>query len=251
MSNRLNPRIHRMVIMDSLESQRRTKISRSVIEVVTVAAAVIAGIDVVTALTTSPAHANSVSSTYSTPSTAPPAPVTMPPMTSTQTMRSSSCPKMSSMSADGMNKMTPIIQNATTADYRIELGIGPTANMLMMCQVTSSATSGEVMVAGQMSPMSMTGNTYHLELHVYNIKTGAAEVVPIDSISITVTSTTGTKTTIPIAEMFDISQGPTDFHYGNNVQLAAGNYTVDTKIGSEKALFKVLISAMLSGMSMK
>ncbi len=186
----------------------------------------------------------SMPSTYSTPSTAPPAPVTMPPMTSTQTMRSSSCPTMSSMSTDGMNKMTPIIQNATTADYRIELGIGPTANMLMMCQVTSSATSG-----GQMSPMSMTGNTYHLELHVYNIKTGAAEVVPIDSVGITVTSPSGTKTTIPIAEMFDISQGPTDFHYGNNVQLTAGNYTVDTNIGSEKALFNVLISAMLSGMS--
>jgi hypothetical protein len=191
----------------------------------------------------------SMPSTYSTPSAARPAPVTMPPMTSTQTMRSSSCPTMSSMSTDGMNKMTPIIQNATTADYRIELGIGPTANMLMMCQVTSSTTSGEVMVASQMSPMSMTGNTYHLELHVYNIKTGAAEVVPISSVGIIVTNSSGTKTTIPVAEMFDIGQGPTDFHYGNNVQLTAGNYTVDTNIGSENASFNVTISAMSSGMS--
>jgi hypothetical protein len=170
-------------------------------------------------------------------------------MTSTQTMRSSSCPTMSSMSTDGMNKMNPIIQNATTADYKIELGIGPTANMLMMCQVTSSTTSGEVMVASQMSPMSMTGNTYHLELHVYDIKTGAAEVVPINSVGITVTNSSGTKTTIPVAEMFDIGQGPTDFHYGNNVQLIAGNYTVDTNIGSENASFNVTISAMSSGMS--
>jgi hypothetical protein len=191
----------------------------------------------------------SMPSTYSTPSAARPAPVTMPPMTSTQTMRSSSCPTMSSMSTDGMNKMNPIIQNATTADYKIELGIGPTANMLMMCQVTSSTTSGEVMVASQMSPMSMTGNTYHLELHVYNIKTGAAEVVPINSVGITVTNSSGTKTSIPVAEMFDIGQGPTDFHYGNNVQLTAGNYTVDTNIGSENASFNVTISAMSPGMS--
>jgi hypothetical protein len=191
----------------------------------------------------------SMPSTYSTPSAARPAPVTMPPMTSTQTMRSSSCPTMSSMSTDGMNKMNPIIQNATTADYKIELGIGPTANMLMMCQVTSSATSGEVMIAGQMSPMSMTGNTYHLELHVYNIKTGTAEVVPIDSVGITVTNSSGTKTTIPVAEMFDIGQGPTDFHYGNNVQLTAGTYTVDSNIGSENASFNVTISAMSPGMS--
>ena len=191
----------------------------------------------------------SMPSTYSTPSAARPAPVTMPPMTSTQTMRSSSCPTMSSMSTDGMNKMNPIIQNATTADYRIELGIGPTANMLMMCQVTSSTTSGEVMVASQMSPMSMTGNTYHLELHVYDINTGAAEVVPINSVGITVTNSSGTTTTIPVAEMFDIGQGPTDFHYGNNVQLTAGTYTVDSNIGSENASFNVTISAMSPGMS--
>ena len=191
----------------------------------------------------------SMPSTYSTPSAARPAPVTMPPMTSTQTMRSSSCPTMSSMSTDGMNKMNPIIQNATTADYKIELGIGPTANMLMMCQVTSSTTSGEVMVASQMSPMSMTGNTYHLELHVYDINTGAAEVVPINSVGITVTNSSGTTTTIPVAEMFDIGQGPTDFHYGNNVQLTAGTYTVDSNIGSENASFNVTISAMSPGMS--
>ena len=77
----------------------------------------------------------------------------------------------------------------------------------------------------------------------------AAEVVPINSVGITVTNSSGTKTTIPVAEMFDIGQGPTDFHYGNNVQLTAGNYTVDTNIGSENASFNVTISAMSPGMS--
>ena len=51
--------------MDSPESQRRTKISRSkaaIIVIGLIVAAVIAGIGVVTALITSPVHANSVSS---------------------------------------------------------------------------------------------------------------------------------------------------------------------------------------------
>ena len=256
MINRLSLKNHRRVNKESSsESQRRTKSSRgksAIFVIGVIVAAVIAGIGGVTALTTSPAYANSVSST---PGTAPPAADTMAPMTSIQTMDSSSCPTMSSMSTDSMNKMTPIIRNATTADYKLELWIGPPANMLMMCQVTGSAASGEVMVAGQMSPMSMTGNTYHLELHVYNVKTGATEVVPIDSVGITVTSPSGMKTNIPNSEMFDISQGPTDFHYGNNLQLAAGNYTVDTNVGIEKASFNFPISAMLSrmssGMSMK
>jgi hypothetical protein len=125
----------------------------------------------------------------------------------------------------------------------------PHQTSLLVQYAHIATTSGEVMVASQMSPMSMTGNTYHLELHVYNIKTGAAEVVPISSVGITVTNSSGTKTTIPVAEMFDIGQGPTDFHYGNNVQLTAGNYTVDTNIGSENASFNVTISAMSPSMS--
>jgi hypothetical protein len=144
---------------------------------------------------------------------------------------------------------------ATTADYRLELDIGPPADMLMMDQATGSATSGEVMLGGQMSPMGMTGNTYHVELHVFNIKTGATEVFPLSSVHIMVSSPSDTKITVPIAEMFDIGQGPTDIHYGNNIELVAGNYAVYTSVGSENALFNIPISAIPSGessdMSMK
>jgi hypothetical protein len=149
----------------------------------------------------------------------------------------------------------PFNSNATTKDYKLEFEIGPPANMLKMGQVTNSTTPGEVMVAGQMSPMIMTGHTYHLELHVFNIKTGATEVVPTSSVHITVTSPSGTKITVPIAEMFDIGQGPIDFHYGNNVVLAPGKSTVYTSVGSENKSFNVTIGSkspsMSSGMSMK
>jgi hypothetical protein len=65
MTNRLKLRIHRTVMMDSPESRRRRKISRStaVISVIgVIVAAVIAGIGVATALTISSAHLNTVSS---------------------------------------------------------------------------------------------------------------------------------------------------------------------------------------------
>lgn len=138
---------------------------------------------------------------------------------------------------------------ATTSDYKLELDIGPPADMLTMGQATGSATSGEVMLGGQMSPMSMTGHTYHVELHVFNIKTGATEVVPISSVNIIVTSPSHVKTTVPIAEMFDIAQGATDIHYGNNIELTAGDYAVYTSVGSENTLFSIPISALPSGVS--
>jgi hypothetical protein len=55
--------------------------------------------------------------------------------------------------------------------------------------------------------------------------------------------------------MFDIGQGPIDFHYGNNVVLAPGKSTVYTSVGSENKSFNVTIGSkspsMSSGMSMK
>jgi len=147
------------------------------------------------------------------------------------------------------NPLLNFKRTATTTNYRLELDIGPPADMLMMGQGTGSATSGEVMLGGQISPMSMTGHTYHVELHVFDIKTGATEVVPINSVNIIVTSPSHIKTTVPIAEMFDIAQGPTDIHYGNNIELTAGDYAVYTSVGSENMLFSIPISALPSGMS--
>ena len=58
----MNLRIHRTVIMDSPESQRRTKSTAVIIVIGVIVAAVIAGIGVATALITSPAYPNTVSS---------------------------------------------------------------------------------------------------------------------------------------------------------------------------------------------
>jgi hypothetical protein len=42
---------------------------------------------------------------------------------------------------------------------------------------------------------------------------------------------------VPIVVMQGIVEGPGDYHYGNNVDLPKGEYTVTVVIGSETANF--------------
>lgn len=171
--------------------------------------------------------------------------------TSVMTMQGTgSCPPMSGSSGMNasmtMSSMTPIELNASMVNYKMMLEVGAPENMLLMCQVTNSTMAGEVMVAGQMSVinMSMTSNTYHLEVHIFDIKTGAVVVVPVDSVSITVTNSSGMSMSVPVAEMFGAMEGLTDTHYGNNVQLMPGSYTVAVNIEGERASFNITIQPM-------
>jgi hypothetical protein len=168
---------------------------------------------------------------------------------SMMTMANSCSPASGSMEnmigRTGMDSTNSIVQNTTTANYRLTLEIGPPETMLAMCQVTGSAISGEVMVSGQMtdtSPTSMQGTIYHMELHIYHIKTGATVVLPVHQIIITITNSSGLSRVVPIAEMFGVQDGVTDLHYGNNVQLTSGGYIVGINVGGEKASFSTNIS---------
>lgn len=64
-----------------------------------------------------------------------------------------SCPamggSMNMMTSSGGITMSPITQNATTADYKLMMVLGPQEDMFELCQVTNSTMSGEVMVGGR------------------------------------------------------------------------------------------------------
>ena len=46
---------------------------------------------------------------------------------------------------------------------------------------------------------------------------------------------------IATAKMYGIKEGPSDTHYGNNVDLPAGSYSVEITVNGEKADFTVAI----------
>lgn len=134
-----------------------------------------------------------------------------------------------------------IQQNATTQHYKLSLLIGLPAQMLSMNQ-TGNATSGEVMVRGEMAimvGMNVTG-MYHLEIHVYNLTTG----VVLSNMNVTihiVNDNTNQTENVPVAVMYDVTIGPSDTHFGNNVSLSPGNYTVIVNVSADTATFHITI----------
>ncbi|HLJ59392.1 MAG TPA: hypothetical protein VKZ50_06655 [bacterium] len=148
---------------------------------------------------------------------------------------------------------TPITQTGRTMHYRLTLQIGPMETMYSKADAAKMhPTAGEIMVggamvmpgdamAGQTSPMAT--DTRHLEVHVTSLATG--KVVTDAMCQITVTNeATKTSQTVPIAVMYGVKEGPADWHYGNNVSMASGTYTVKVVVNGEQALFHVTIPKM-------
>jgi hypothetical protein len=102
-----------------------------------------------------------------------------------------------------------------------------------------TAKEGEVMVSGEKA-MTMSGMeaTQHLEVFVKDRKTGAPVSDQMVTIKVT-NDATKEDTTVPVAAMYGLSGGVADMHFGNNVTLMPGSYTIVVTVGSEPATFMV------------
>jgi hypothetical protein len=137
-------------------------------------------------------------------------------------------------------EVQPIQQEMQTAHYRLDLQIGPMEQMYMAADVAAQhLTQGEIMLSGGMAMPKDMDTARHLEVHVYSLDKGA--VVSDANVAIAVTDAQKTLQNIQIATMYGITQGPSDTHYGNNVDLPPGTYTIDVTANGEKAAFKVTV----------
>jgi hypothetical protein len=132
----------------------------------------------------------------------------------------------------------------TTDHYKTELDIGPLATMLMPNQV-AGAKSGEAMVQmpGMAMPeMAMTDQghpvNHHLEFHIYDKASGAVIKDVVPTITITDQASGASRQLAVVVAMYDVAVGDSDFHWGNNVYLADGMYTITAKVGSDTVTFK-------------
>ena len=135
---------------------------------------------------------------------------------------------------------TPISQQMQTAHYRLDLQIGPMEKMFIPADVAAQhLTAGEVMVGGTMLMPKDTTTAAHLEIHVYSIDKGT--LISDADVTIAVSDAAKNVQRVPAAKMYGIAEGPSDTHYGNNVDLPPSNYTIDVTVNGEKAEFLVAI----------
>jgi len=174
---------------------------------------------------------------------------------------------------------TPAIYVDRTPNYTVELTIGPAEQMLLPGDAMA-AKSGEVMVSGgpmamssamgdgtstaapsstqttmMMTPSTDQGMTanHHVEVHITRNDTGAVvnDVTPVFRIT---DKAQGESRDLPqVMGMYGVEMGPIDFHYGQNVWLPDGTYTVMVMIGPDRAVFRdlmviVTVPTSMSGM---
>ena len=142
----------------------------------------------------------------------------------------------------------PAKQEVITPHYRLVLRIGPTETMYTAAEARMHhPTSGEIMVGGRMAD-EMPGMAHgsngkndpdrrHLELHVYSRATG--KIVVEAHVTIAVSGADKKSLSVPIARMYGIDEGPDDMHYGNNVVLRPGAYSVRAAVNGERARFAI------------
>jgi hypothetical protein len=143
-------------------------------------------------------------------------------------------------------ELAPIKQEAQTVHYHLELQIGPIQKMFTTADVaTQHPSTGEVMVGGDMSMMGTSmdmGDTRHLEVRVSSLDKGT--LVTDANVAIAVTDTGSKKVEdVAVAKMYGIKDGPSDTHYGNNISLPPGTYTVEITVNGEKTEFTVAVPA--------
>ena len=140
----------------------------------------------------------------------------------------------------------PANATQTTQSYQLTLTIGPAETMLTPAQA-KGATTGEVMQQVSGMPMSdptmaMTDQgqpvNHHLEVQVADKTTGKILDTPVPTISVQQQPSGQPRQLPSVTGMYGVTAGPADFHFGSNVYLPNGTYTVTVQLGTEKATFQ-------------
>ncbi len=156
---------------------------------------------------------------------------------------------------------TTTVETLATSSYLISLQIGSLGKMIASAQAAKGAV-GDIMVP--MPGMSMPGMSmmfdgeavnHHLEMHIFNLKTGEVQTNLMPTATIT-SPATGTTSVVQSAAMYGSDVGLPDYHYGNDVYLQNGMVDITVIIGSEKVVFNNVpvahpdTSGMTGGMSL-
>ena len=132
-------------------------------------------------------------------------------------------------------------QTQVTTSYQVRLEIGP-ASPMGVVETAAGAPMVAVMLPhtgaafGEAADQGLPVN-HHLEIYLADAETGQilTELGPTVEI---VNLATGEQRELTSVPMYEADEGLGDWHYGNNVYLPAGRYTVTADVAGERAVFE-------------
>jgi len=115
---------------------------------------------------------------------------------------------------------------AQTASYRIKIRMGPKVTMPM----------ASMTVTDQGNPVNR-----HLEAHIFNRSTGAEVQTVVPVVRVTNQATGASRQLANMSACRVSRHLETEPHFGDNIYLPAGTYTIAVVAGPETAVFRNLI----------
>ncbi len=142
-----------------------------------------------------------------------------------------------------------VMQTKTVEAYRVELHVLPAEPFFSKADVAAKNVKEGMEIEGGAAPVAPDADSHpnhHLVVHVFDKQT--AKVVTDATVTMNFVALdakgnpAGTAAEVHIVLMQAIGKGPASTHYGNNVTMPAGRYSVTVTVNGQKAVFAVAAS---------
>jgi hypothetical protein len=146
-------------------------------------------------------------------------------------------------------KAGDVTQTKTVGVYRVELDILPVESFFSKQDVADKHVKEGMEIEGgaaAVAPNADSHPNHHLVVHVFDTKshrvitdaTVMMSFVPLDGKG----SPSGAPVVVPVVIMQMIGKGAPSTHYGNNVTMPAGRYSVTVTVNHQNVAFGVAVS---------
>jgi hypothetical protein len=138
-----------------------------------------------------------------------------------------------------------VMQTKTAGAYRVELHVLPAEPFFSKADVAAKNVKEGMEIEGGAAPVAPDADSHpnhHLVVHVFDSKTGQAATDATVTMSFASLKLGGAPSDVPVVIMQAVGRGPASTHYGNNVTMPPGRYSVTVTVNGQKAVFAVTAS---------
>ena len=139
-----------------------------------------------------------------------------------------------------------MMKTATTDGLRVELHVLAAEPFFTADEVAARHVKEGMLITGGAKPVAIDAASrpnHHLIVHVFDAKTGKPITNAKVSMSFQLLDNkglpNGAVVDVPVVVMQAIGQGPKSTHYGNNVEMPNGAYTIAVTVNGKKTKFKI------------
>ncbi|HVO67693.1 MAG TPA: hypothetical protein VMT12_14550 [Syntrophales bacterium] len=143
-----------------------------------------------------------------------------------------------------------MMKTASMDGLRVELHVLPAEPFFTADEVAVSHVKEGMLIVGGAKPIATDAASHpnrHLVVHIFDAKTGKAITNATVSMNFQLLDDkgkpNGAVVDVPVVVMQAFGQGPQSTHYGNNVAMPNGNYSIAVTVNGLKTEFRAAVSA--------